>query len=178
MKISLLKLIDVAILPSVLAATFKIFGLIISTHLFGSELQINTALVPYFVVTYPDTETYILVNTFSHLLLSVALVMGLSWLIVQAYHFHSTHIPPPRSAAIEKLGLSSLVSESFVLYHRTFVWVSLLWLATFISLIEGLSGTMLIWVGVVLFVTSLVLSAALVSDLKREFEIQKGLEVG
>src|SRR3990167_4500687 len=95
MRFSLLKLIDVAILPVILAIVFKLFGLIISPLVYDLNLTISFEnILPVFSLSYPNTNVELAVRSFSHVLMSGILAIGLCWLLIQAHYFHSTHISP------------------------------------------------------------------------------------
>ena len=100
--------------------------------------------------------------------MSAALIVGASIYLIQAHYFHETHLPPIRAAELERHNLSSLVTNSFDVFHRCLLWLSLLWFISFLSLFEVYQGTILPWVSVVLLTLSATLTYVFALDLDQE----------
>lgn len=177
MRISLLKLIDVSILPAILVFCFNYLGVVLSTYLFNLNWsQGQNDFLPLPLVIQSDIENRLLVNSFSQVFMSIGLVLGLAWFLIQAHHFHETHLPPSFASKLERNGLSLLVVDSFTIFHRSFVWLALLWLIAFLSLFEAYMGEVFLWVSVVLLTISAALTYVLARDLLREKTIRAEAE--
>lgn len=173
MRISLLKLIDVSILPSVLVFCLKYLGVVLATYLFNlSWSSSKNDFLPLALVIQSDIENRLLINSFSQIFASIGLVLGLAWLLIAAHNFHETHLPPSLASKLERNGLSFFVVDSFSIFHRSFVWLALLWLIAFLSLFEAYTGEVFLWVSVVLLTIAAALTYVLALDLDKEKTIR------
>ena|SRR3989338_2393153 len=169
MKISFIKLIDVSILPAILAVCFKFLGFIFAASLFNFEWSFSTsnlAMFPLFANTDPNTR--ILANTFSQVIMFAFLVVGCAWLLFQAHNLHETHIHPKTAAKLERQGLAVLITNSFNLYHRLVIWISLLWFTAFDTLFESYVGNILMWVSISCITIAFAYTYVLAVDIEKE----------
>jgi len=170
---SLSALIDEAILPAFLLILAKFGGVVIVTLIIGSSWQLKFSstlpLLPSF--SYPDYQSYLVSNSYSNLLMYIALVFGCSFVLVKAHFFHSSHISPSLHAKLENLKLSFLISDTFSLYHQGVIWLLFLWLATVLILIQAFFELSYAWIAIISFLITLNFSWFFIADIEREIEI-------
>jgi hypothetical protein len=170
---SLSTLIDEAILPALLLILAKFAGVLIVTWVIGSSWQLKfSSALPFLPsVSYPNYETYLASNSYSNFFMYLVLVMGCSVILVRAHFFHSSHISPTLHARLASLRLSSLVSDTFSLYHQGTIWLLFLWLATILILIQSFLSLNFAWIAIISFLVTLNFSWFLLVDIEQEIEI-------
>jgi len=170
---SLSTLIDEAILPALLLILAKFGGVVIVTLIIGSSWQLKfSSALPFLPsVSYPNYQSYLVSNSYSNLLMYLVLVLGCSFVLVKAHFFHSSHISPTLHARLANLRLSSLVSDTFSLYHQGTIWLLFLWLATVLILIQAFLELSYAWIAIVSFLITLNFSWFFLVDIEQEIEI-------
>ncbi|OGY29869.1 MAG: hypothetical protein A3J50_03890 [Candidatus Woykebacteria bacterium RIFCSPHIGHO2_02_FULL_43_16b] len=169
MKVSLLKLIDVSILPAVLAVGVKFLGLMFALKFlnltFSTRIQ---GFFPELLVDYSSKESEIISSSVSVLFTGITLGLGCGLLLVQAHFFHETHISPKSATNLARKGLSKIITSSFDVFHRLFIWLSLLWLVTFLSFYQTFHNQVSIWVSLALLFISWGYTQLLALDMAKE----------
>lgn len=169
MKVSLLKLIDVSILPAVLMVSSKMLGLLLALRILGITFSTDIqGFIPKLLPAYSSEDSALLSQSLSVLFSGIALGLGCGLLLIQAHFFHETHISPKHSAQLVRKGLAKVVTSSFDVFHRIFIWLALMWLVTFISFYETLTNQVSIWVSLVLLLISWGYTQLLAMDMAKE----------
>jgi hypothetical protein len=170
---SLSTLIDEAILPALLLILAKFFGVLIVTFVIGSSWQLKfSSALPFLpTISYPNYQAYLTSNSYSNLLMYLVLALGCSFVLVKAHFLHSSHISPTLHARLASLRLSSLVSDTFSLYHQGTIWLLFLWLATVLILIQAFLGLSFAWIAIISFLLTLNFSWFFLIDIEQEIEI-------
>lgn len=170
---SLVKLIDEAILPAVLLVGSKFASVILIATLSKSAFSFTFGRFFFFLpsLSFSTFESYIFSNSYSNLFTYVVLAAGCAFVLLRAHFFHSSHVTPALHARLIKLRLSSLVADTFTIYHQAFVWFSFIWLFTIFLLIEAFLNIVYPWIAIVAFLISLNMSWFLIADVEEELEI-------
>jgi len=177
---SLTTLIDEAILPALLLIAAKFGGVLVVNSIIGSSWQLKfSSLMPFLpTFSYSNYQNYLVVNSYSNLLMYLVLVVGCSFVLIQAHFFHSSHISPTLHARLANLRLLSLVSDTFSLYHKGTIWLLFLWLATVLILIQSFLELNYAWIAIVSFLFTLNLSWFFLVDVEQEIEIWRSQRQG
>lgn len=170
---SLSRLIDEAILPAVLLVGSKFLSVILIATLSNSAFNFTFGRFLFLLpsLSFSTFEAYIFSNSYSNLFTYAVLASGCAFILLRAHFFHSSHVTPTLAAKLVRLRLSSLVSDTFTIYHQAFVWFSFIWLFTIFLLIEAFLNILYPWIAIIGFLISLNMSWFLVSDVEEELEI-------
>lgn len=103
----------------------------------------------------------------------VVLALGLLYILAKAFFFHDSHIAPETTAKMFALKLPAFIQNSFDLYSQGAVWLSYLYLVTFVSGLMGFFGLMYLWVFVVSLGATIFLTVFLIFDVEREITFEK-----
>lgn len=172
MSKSLVKVIDVALLPAALMVVSKLIGIFISAALFEIEIDISSAAESILSIR-PVVESADLsaLSTYSDLIMYLLLASGFTFILVQATHFHDTHINPRLLVKLNKHNLTGLVQSSFKIYHSAAIWSIVLWIATILVLVNAVVGATQWWVGITSIFASIIFSTLMIQDVYREIEL-------
>ena len=126
---TLLKLIDEAILPAVVVISGKILGVAIASIHLGTEFTLNlTNIQEPFATT---------INMYSNLAAYSAVTLGLIFILIRSYIFHSSHISPQVTLRLYELNLTNLIETTYELFHQSVVWLSYQWLLTLLFSLQS-----------------------------------------
>jgi hypothetical protein len=164
----LLKLVDQAILPAVLLLATRIVSVLLISQKLEMFFDIN-----HTGIVFGKLADYLVVNSYSMLFMTGALVLGLTYIILKSYLFHDSHISPSLSAKVFSLNIPSFIQTSFDLYSQGTIWISYLFLMLIITGIMSLFGMVYPWVFHLSFVFTVVITVLLVLDVEHELRISK-----
>lgn len=164
----LIRLIDHSIFPAVLVIASKIIGIFIFLRFYNVSYKISGLKL---VLENPDD--YILVNTFSSVLMLASIVAGLFLVIFKANVLHNTHISPNLSTKLHDMNLEELISSTKTVYSQCYIWVAYVWLLTFILAIQWHFGLSAWWLIYVCLGFASFSSLFLALDLHKEFAADK-----
>lgn len=172
MSNSLIKLIDIALLPAALMVLSKFIGLVVVVSLFGIQLDLNSAAESLLNVRPAVlAEDLITISTYSDLIMYLLLAAAFSFILIQATHFHDTHISPRMLVKLSRHNLTGLVQSSFRLYHSAAIWLVVIWIATSLIWINVLNQTTQLWTGVAVLIASITFTTILIQDVYKEIEL-------
>ncbi len=160
---TLIKLIDSAIFPAVFIIAAKVIGIAILSKYFDASYQIEGMKL-----VFQDAQSFMVVNSYSSLIMFCAVVAGLVWVAFKAHVLHDTHVKPALSAKMLEMNMVHMIQKTDIIYSEVFVWLSYAWLVTLIMGGYALYGlgywsVFYIALGVTVFVT-----AILSIDIERE----------
>lgn len=136
----LLKLIDEALLPAILVLLVKVGAA--AFFVFFGQIDLSLSWQGFFpIFGFASSTDLLRVHVFSDLVLVSFLGLILFFLLLRIHFFHHQHISPSLTIKILNFNLGVLITNSFQGFTRAFVWISFLWLATFLVLLN-------VWVGV------------------------------
>lgn len=162
---TLLKLIDEAILPAVVLIAAKITGIAILTSYLGLEFTLNLKSL--------DAVNLTFVNTYSNLFSYGIIIIGLSFILIRAYFFHSSHVAPQITLRLATWNLTTVVTTTYELFHQVVVWLSYLWLLTLLFTLQNywqLIAPQIAWGSLIL---TLIYTGLFIWDAEREIDIRR-----
>ena len=167
----LIKLIDQAIVPAVLLLTVRIVSVVLISYQMGIPFAVdNTGFI------FSTTDQFLRMNSLSVFFMSIALGLGLAYILVKSMVFHSSHITPQTTAKIFSMKLSFFIQNSYDLYSQGIIWLSYTYLLIFGAGMMVLSGALLSWVFYVSLSIGIVGTILFVLDIEKEMEIDKATE--
>lgn len=165
----LLRLIDEAIIPALIVFVAKAFSVLFLIQFAGVSWRLDSnTVIPRLLIENPETLTF--VNTYSNLVMLGAVVVGLIWMLVRAYHFHETHIHPNFVLRLLSMNLTALIVSSEDVYHKATVWLTLLWLTTMMIGFQTFLNVSQPWLLICAIIVSLCSTWFVVADIEREME--------
>lgn len=171
MSKSLIKLIDLSLLPAILMAIAKFAGVVIVIRIFDLPWAVKEYANSLFSVsTVLRTEDLSVVTSYSDLIMYSALAFGLSVMIFRATYFHNSHIKPKLLVRLSNINLLSLVQSSYEIYHSAFIWVVFCWISNLLILINVANQKTFVWVGILATISSVTLTGLLIRDVYKEIE--------
>ena len=111
----LLKLIDKAIIPAILIVTTRLVSILIISR----YLNIDVAITKN-GMWVSDESFYILLNSYSMLVVDVVISLGILFTLLSSSLFHHEVIKPSTTAKLFALKLSSLIKNSFEIQNSYF----------------------------------------------------------
>ncbi len=168
---SLVKLVDISLLPASIMVLSKIAGLALTS--FAFNLPIGLTQIPSVIFTVrpvvlpEDLQT---LSTYSDIMMYVFLAISFSLVLVQAAHFHDTHINPSLLIKLSNRNLLGLVKSSFDIYHTATIWIIFLWLGFLAITINVLLDKTLAWVGIAALISNIVFTSILLQDVYHEID--------
>jgi hypothetical protein len=170
----LINLIDVALFPAALMVVSKFLGLIVTINLFNLPWTIKEVPQTFFAIR-PGmlSEDVIIGNSYSDLIMYLALALGFSFVLLLATHFHNTHIQPRLLMRLANSNLAGLVRSSFDIYYAAAIWLIFIWVANILIWINVLVGKTYLWIGLASLIANVVFTALLLQDVYKEIELSK-----
>ena len=162
---TLVNLIDNAIFPAVLLVSSKILGIVFMSKYLGISYTVEGIKL-----VFNDSQNYIAINSYSSLLMFVAVIGGLTWVLIKAHVFHDTHVSPTLSSKLNDMNLAEIVHDNKTIFTQSFIWLSYAWLVTLVLGVQAYFGLSYSWVFWVALAVSVVSTALLVVDMEREIQ--------
>lgn len=144
----LTKLIDQAIVPAILLLAVRLVAVTLVAKYYQIPLDLTST-----GFNLPQ-ESYVMVNSYSILIMILVLTVALLYILFKSFVFHDSHITPGLTARVFSLRLSSFIQNSFDLYSQGAIWLSYAYLIMFVSGLMVIFNLLYVWV----FVTSVVLT--------------------
>ncbi len=167
MSNSLIKLIELSLLPAAVLILGKFVGIHLTASLFGLELGFRQS-DSVFASLQPVTSlsAVAILSSYSDLFMFVFVSIGFLVTLVFALYFHDTHFNADTFAKLVKVNLVSLLRSSYQIYHAGVVWLIFTWLSNFVVLFNVVAGSTEPWI----LAITVVLSLLLTTMLSRDFE--------
>jgi TRAP-type C4-dicarboxylate transport system permease small subunit len=165
----LIKLVDQAIIPAILLLVSRVGSVLFFARYFGVPMSVDqTGFV------FENEIDYILVNSYSVLLMVAILMLGVTYVLTKSLVLHDTHITPSLTAKLFSLRLSTFIQSSFDLYSQGTVWLSYSFLMLFVSAGMAFFGIIYSWVFYVSLIFTIVSTVLFILDVENEMEIKSG----
>jgi len=164
----LLKLIDQAIIPAVLLVSTRIISII----LVSKQSSINFVLNSNGFAFYSAAD-YLAINTMSTFFMTVALSLGIGYVILKSMVFHDSHIKPHLSAKLFSFKLHRLIQSSYDLYTQGTIWLSYMYLLTLASGVMLLFEMIRGWAFYISLAMTLLYTLLFILDIEAEIDINK-----
>lgn len=174
MQNSLVKLIDIALVPAGLMVIGKIAGLFLSVVAFNVPWTIKQISDTFFSIRPAvSAEDILTVGTYSDIFMYIALGIGFSFILLQATRFHESHIQPRTLIRLSNSNLLGLVKSSFDIYHVASIWLIFLWMSLIVVLIDIVMSKTEIWVGLVCLIGNVIFTTVLLQDVYNEIDLSR-----
>jgi hypothetical protein len=167
----LIKLVDEAIFPAILLLATRLISMFLVSRYLGADYEIKAT-----GVFFNGMSDYVKVNSYSTLIMGIALAVGLLFIILKSFVFHDSHISPGLSAKLHALRVPSLIQNSFEIYSAGTIWLSYLYLLLAISSVMALFGILYGWVLFIILITTILVTALFIMDVEYEVKIGKTRE--
>lgn len=174
MSHTVVKLIDIALIPAALMVFGKFMGLLLIARIFDVPVVINELPASIFTIRPGVLPEHLsVISTYSDLIMYIVIALGFSFILVQATQFHETHVKPSLLIRLSNYNLIGLVRSSIDLYHQAVIWLIALWITTGLVLINTLLMKTEAWVFVSCLIASAILTAVLLQDVYKEIELAR-----
>lgn len=164
----LVKLIDQAIVPAILLIAARVGSVFVVAKYFGLDFELTGG-----GLVFNKPQDFVVINSYSTLVMIIALSVGLLFILIKAYIFHDSHISPQLTAQVFSLKLSTFIQDSFDLYSQGSIWLSYLYLLMFVSGVMALFGMIQAWVFLVSLVMTVLTTVFLIFDIENELDLEK-----
>lgn len=164
----LVKLIDRAIVPAILLVASRIISLILVAKSMGIGLTLSDSRFEF-----QNLEDYLKVNSYSVLIMTLVLVIGLGYVVIKSLFFHESHIKPSMTSRLFSLKAEGLIQNSYDIYTQGAVWLIYSYLLLIVSGSMALSGRIYDWVFYIDMGISIATTLIFIFDLEEEIKINK-----
>ncbi|MBW6441336.1 hypothetical protein K0B04_00280 [Patescibacteria group bacterium] len=165
---ALVKLIDKAIIPALLLLSSRIVSIILVAKYYGISFKIDSS-----GFVFQNSSDYVKVNSYSALIMTFMLVIGLGYVVIKSLFFHESHIKPTFTARLFSLKAESFIQNSYEIYTQGAIWLSYSYLLLIVSGIMSASGLMYSWVFYVILGITLSTTLIFILDMEEEIKIKK-----
>lgn len=174
MSQSVIKLVDIALIPAALMVIGKLVGLWVTISLF--ELPWALRQTPDSIFSVRPVlagDDIIIASSYSDLFMYLLLSFGFTFVLIRATHFHDTHISPNLLIRLVNNNLLGLVKSSFDIYHSASVWLIFIWIANLVVFINTILDKTYSWIFWTVFICNIIFTALLLQDVYREIDINR-----
>src|SRR5665648_364226 len=91
----LVKLIDRAIVPAILLLATRIISIVLISRYLGLPVKIAKS-----GFVFESLTDFVKVNSYSTLVMTIVLVLGIVYILIKSLAFHDSHIKPSLSAKV------------------------------------------------------------------------------
>ncbi len=141
-QVSALRLVDRAILPSVIIIATKILAIFVACFLFSINWQFNLSPVEnnFLILQFDTISDLSTVVNFSDTIVTLVCGVGFIWALFQANHPNINKTHPTVISKIYNKGKEFWLTTTGQVYHQTIVWLGLSWLVLFMVLVNVYQG--------------------------------------
>lgn len=170
---TLVKLIDEAIVPALVLVAAKIMGVLFISRVKNLvyDVTFQTPLLPLPTLSFYSRQDYIIANSYSNLIMLIAVSLGLLRILLKTNILHETHISPKIAAKLARLRLSHLVSTTLDSYHQALVWFGFAWFVVILTAFYAYSGLVFKSVAFIGFLIVLNLTWFFIFDVEKEIVV-------
>jgi hypothetical protein len=162
MSKTLINLIDISLVPAALLVVGKLIGLFATIQIFQLPWTLQEIPGSFFSVSPAFlADDVIVASSYSDLIMYFLIAFGFSFVLIQATHFHDTHIKPRLLVKLVNNNLMGLVRSSFDIYHSATIWTIFLWMTQLLIWVNIAAGKTYLWIGLVTLAANVVLTAIL-----------------
>ena len=141
-RISAIRIVDRAVLPSVIIIAAKILGIFAASLLFNITWNINFSVSEnnFLIFQFNNNEDLAAVVNFSDTIAVLAGGIGFSWVLFQANHLNIDITHPTLINKLIGKGKAFWLTTTGVTYHNATVWLVISWLLLFFVLVNVYQG--------------------------------------
>jgi hypothetical protein len=169
MSKSLLKFVDLIMLPASVMVLGKFIGIFLTLKFLNIPSSVGEVAGSIFsygtILRDVDVKTVI---TYSDISMYLLLAIGTGIILFRSIYLHSTHIKPSLVARLAKYNLLTLIVSSYEVYHQAVAWIIFCWIAFLVNLSNVISGKSDWYVVGISIVVSIILTAILFNDIEKE----------
>lgn len=151
----------------------KFFGIWLVTTVYQLPWTVQQAASEVILRPIVSSSDLVTISTYSDLILYFVMCIGMSWVLLQATHFHDTHISPQLLMKLSSNNLFGLIKSSYEIYHQAAVWTLFIWLASITIWINVALGKTVPWMGAITVIANVVFTIVLLHDVHREIDLSK-----
>lgn len=167
----LIKLIDQAIIPALLLVTVRLVSIVLFSYQLGIPLDLaQNGFAFNTMAQYKD------INSRSLMAMIACLALGVAYILLKSWAFHSSHISPKTTARLFSLKLSFFIQNSYNLYSQGAIWVSYLFLLVLTAGAMTVFGLVFPWVFIVGLAFTILATVLFVIDIEREINLSSDNE--
>lgn len=176
---TLVKLIDEAIVPALVLVATKIFGVLFISQIKNLvyDITFRTRLLPLPTLSFYSYQDYVTANSYSNLIMLVAVSLGLLRILLKTNILHNTHVSPKVAARLARLNLSRLISTTLECYHQALVWFGFAWFVVILTAFYAYLGLVYKSFAFAGFLVILNLTWFFIFDIEREIVIWQQSQV-
>jgi len=164
----LTKLIDKAIVPATLLLATRIVSVVLISSYLHFEFDVSLS-----GFVFRNHLEYVFVNSYSTLIMTVILALGLIYVLIKSYAFHDSHIKPATTAKLFELKMPSLIQSSFDIYSQAAIWIAYAYLLLIISGIMFLNDLVYPWIFYTVLVMTVITTVFFIFDIENEIKLSK-----
>lgn len=162
----LVRLLRESLIPALLIVCAKLIGIILTVNVANVTWQVSTDFIPQ--VTFLDPADFVLVSSWSNLIVIFAIALGLFWILIKAYLLHETHIAPHLTLRLIRFNLTQLLSTTVEISHQGVIWLSYLWLFLAFAAIQTYLGQFYSWMLALSVFIAALLTWFFIADIEKE----------
>lgn len=164
------KILKAAVFPAALMIVGKLAGLSLANRVFnlGWELETNVGSLFSVRVSYADTQSVIISNSYSNLLMYLLMFIGTAVVLFQAYFLHSTHQNPKVLVKLVNVNFLLWLTDSENLFPKLAVWLAFLWGTTLILITQTIQGMTYPWISTSALVITVLSTWLGIKDFERD----------
>lgn len=164
------KILKAAVFPAALMIVSKLAGLALANKVFdlGWELETNVGSLFSVRVSYADTGSVIISNSYSNLAMYIGMLLGSSIILFQAYFLHSSHQDPRVLVKLMDINFLVWLTDSENLFPRLAVWLAFLWGTTLILITQTIQGMTYPWVSISALIVTVIATWLGIKDFERD----------
>src|SRR3990172_11200243 len=141
-RISAVKMIDRAILPSVVIVATKVLGVFVASLLFNIAWKTNLGVSEnnFLIFQFNNKDDLATAVNFSDTIAVLAVGIGFSWVLFQANHLNFDITHPTLINKLISRGREFWLTTTGAIYHNATVWLVISWLLLFFVLVNVYQG--------------------------------------
>lgn len=172
MSKTLIKLIDEAILPSLLLVLAKISGLYLSAVMLDLQFEIlksdGTSLSPI-SITFQSESDLMIANSLSNTAMCLIATSGFIYVLYKISGFQDRRITPTKLIQLADRGLLSLIESSYNVYLKAFVWIVFLWISVILATVSVFAQEAHVWSAVLALIIGVTCTLILVKNIEIDY---------
>ena len=170
---TLVKLVDEAVVPALVLVAAKIFGVLLVARFKNLvyDVTFRSPLLPLPTLSFYSYQDYVTANSYSNLIMLIAVSLGLLRILLQTNILHNSHVSPRVAAQLARLQLSGLISTTLESYHQALVWFGFAWFVVILTAFYAYLGLVFKSFAFAGFLVILNLTWFFIFDVEREIVI-------
>ncbi len=166
------KILKAAVFPAALLIVSKLAGLSLVNKIFdlGWELETNIGTLFSVRISYPDSSSVLVSNSYSNLIMLIAMLLGTAIVIFQGYFLHTSHQNPRVLVKLMDINFIMWMTDSETLFPKLAVWIGFLWVTTLIIITQTTQGISDPWIATFALVLTIIVTWLAIMDFEREID--------